>query len=341
MTLPHDCKYLAYLSYANADDTALGGWVMRFRQEFERSLRPMVPEEAGRDLIVSANATLSGNLLDQVLRQQLESSFSMIVLVHDHHARSGFLQQELAYFTHVAAERGDDPRRLIYLVALSRPAMAELRRHTKWQDLLGDDAVWTTLFDDANPAQPIDAQLVNHAKPYARLVDRFRKDLSRSLRRMAQAIEPPPGIAPTRSAAPTGADGAGRVFVSHAEVDASWATTVVEGLESSGHDCWLAKRDIVPGAPSYSSEIAKAIKRARAMVVVLSEAAGSSPHVVREVTLAFDHGLPVLPLKIDKQPLSDAMAYFFSAGQMLLASDIPRADALQRLESALKHHPAR
>jgi hypothetical protein len=65
-----------------------------------------------------------------------------------------------------------------------------------------------------------------------------------------------------------GAAGATRaVFVSYASQDADIATTVVEALERGGVACWIAPRDVTPGA-FYADEIVHAIDAAKAIVTV-------------------------------------------------------------------------
>jgi hypothetical protein len=60
---------------------------------------------------------------------------------------------------------------------------------------------------------------------------------------------------------------------------------VVETLEGHGVKCWIAPRDVVPGA-LYADEIVRAINEARVVVLILSEQAVASPHVGKEIERA-------------------------------------------------------
>jgi nucleotide-binding universal stress UspA family protein len=75
------------------------------------------------------------------------------------------------------------------------------------------------------------------------------------------------------------------VFISYASQDAAVANSIVENLEQQGVKCWVAPRDVKPGAP-YADAIIRAINEAKAMVLVLSSSATDSSHVAREVERA-------------------------------------------------------
>jgi hypothetical protein len=57
------------------------------------------------------------------------------------------------------------------------------------------------------------------------------------------------------------------VFVSYASQDAAVANSIVENLELHGLKCWLAPRDVKPGA-QYADAIVRAINEANAVVLV-------------------------------------------------------------------------
>jgi hypothetical protein len=70
-------------------------------------------------------------------------------------------------------------------------------------------------------------------------------------------------------------------FISYASQDSPVADTVCHALEDAGIACWIAPRDVAPGA-SYASEIVRGIDTSSVMVLLLSSLAASSPHVLRE-----------------------------------------------------------
>lgn len=70
-------------------------------------------------------------------------------------------------------------------------------------------------------------------------------------------------------------------FVSHSRADSKAAQELVEFLESRGFDCWIAPRDIRPGA-DWALSILRAIDEAEALIVLRSGNSDSSGHVLRE-----------------------------------------------------------
>jgi hypothetical protein len=84
-------------------------------------------------------------------------------------------------------------------------------------------------------------------------------------------------------AQPSGA--AAPVFISYASQDAGTANQICRSLESQGIPCWIAPRDVKPGA-QYADAIVRAINEAKAVVLVMSGSAVASAHVRKEVERA-------------------------------------------------------
>jgi predicted Zn finger-like uncharacterized protein len=101
-------------------------------------------------------------------------------------------------------------------------------------------------------------------------------------------------------------------FISYASQDASTANLVCSGLEKEGLRCWIAPRDILPGA-EYGASIVAAIHRSRSLVLVFSSHANHSPQVRREVERAASKDLPIVPLRIENVTPSEAMEFFISS----------------------------
>jgi hypothetical protein len=99
------------------------------------------------------------------------------------------------------------------------------------------------------------------------------------------------------------------VFLSYASQDSAVALKVCEALEHAGMTCWIAPRDVTPGA-FYADEIVHAIDAAKALVLILSQNAAASPHVLREVERATSKRHPLVSLGIDHVPLSASLEYF-------------------------------
>jgi hypothetical protein len=75
------------------------------------------------------------------------------------------------------------------------------------------------------------------------------------------------------------------VFISYASQDAAIANSVVAHLEQHGLRCWLASRDVKPGA-QYADAIVAAINDASALALLLSQHAVGSSHAGREIERA-------------------------------------------------------
>lgn len=112
------------------------------------------------------------------------------------------------------------------------------------------------------------------------------------------------------------------VFVSHSAKDKVASDALVACLERSGLRCWVAPRDILPGA-SWASAILAAISESAAMIVVFSNNANASHHIQREVERAITQGIPVIPLRIeDVMPRGD-LEYFLSSAHWMDAITPP------------------
>jgi hypothetical protein len=113
-------------------------------------------------------------------------------------------------------------------------------------------------------------------------------------------------------AQPSGA--AAPVFISYASQDAATANQICRSLESQGIPCWLAPRDVKPGA-QYADAIGRAINDAKAIALMMSAGAVASAHVGREVERAASKRKPIIAFRIDAAPLSAALEYSLSQSQ--------------------------
>lgn len=88
------------------------------------------------------------------------------------------------------------------------------------------------------------------------------------------------------------------LFVSHVSEDRPAAMEIVEELERRGIKCWIAPRDVRPGQP-FDDEIADAIERSRAMLLVFSDLCNESEYIRREVTVAGESQKVIIPFRIE------------------------------------------
>ena len=126
--------------------------------------------------------------------------------------------------------------------------------------------------------------------------------------RMADRAEPEDLQVPAHNMAQGTAESA-RVFISYASADKPVADDVCAALESVGILCWIAPRDVKPGA-LYADAIVRAITGAKALVLVLSESSIASSHIGKEVERASSKKRPIIALRIDAAPLTPALEYF-------------------------------
>ena len=112
------------------------------------------------------------------------------------------------------------------------------------------------------------------------------------------------------------------VFISHASKDAPTAQAVLAALEARGVRCWIAPRDITAGR-EWEPSIMAALAQARAVVLVFSGAANASAHVRREVAAAADAGVPVVPYRVDRAEMEQALRYYLAGVHWLDAVSGP------------------
>src|ERR1700729_3796087 len=125
------------------------------------------------------------------------------------------------------------------------------------------------------------------------------------------------------------------VFISYAAQDSAIAENACEALEKAGVTCWIAPRDVTPGA-FYGDEIVHAIDAAKAIVLVLSQNAANSQHVLREVERAASKRHPVISLRIDRAPLAAGLEYFLNTSHWLDASGADISRSMPKLIAAVR-----
>ncbi len=108
----------------------------------------------------------------------------------------------------------------------------------------------------------------------------------------------------------------GPVFISYATADRNEALKICKATEQRGTPCWIAMRDVAPGA-NYQEAIVHAIRKARALVLIFSQAANNSDEIKKELSLASRYRIPVMALRIEDVDPSDAFAYELSTRQWI------------------------
>ncbi|MGN0406783.1 MAG: DUF6273 domain-containing protein [Bacteroides sp.] len=123
------------------------------------------------------------------------------------------------------------------------------------------------------------------------------------------------------------------IFISHSSKDAGTASGLCEVLEKNGDTCFMAPRDIHGGC-EYAEEIIDGIDKADVMVVVLSENANNSPHVLREVERAVSRAIPIVIYKLEEVQLTKSMQYFLMTHQWVNADN---DEGYERIEKCIEN----
>jgi TolB-like protein/thioredoxin-like negative regulator of GroEL len=128
-----------------------------------------------------------------------------------------------------------------------------------------------------------------------------------------------------------------RVFISYASTDASLAQQVCASLEATGIVCWIAPRDVMPGA-LYADAIVEAIDESSVLVLILSKDAVASAHVGRELERAASKRHAIIALRTDSAPLTRAFEYFLNQSQWIEIGNGGMEAAIAQLDAAVARH---
>jgi TIR domain len=124
-------------------------------------------------------------------------------------------------------------------------------------------------------------------------------------------------------------------FISYSSRDKTTADAACAALEAAGIRCWIAPRDITPGA-EWGEAIIDAIGQARVLVLVFSTYANESPQIRREVERAVHKGIPIVPLRIEDIAPTRSLEYFIGTVHWLDALTPPLEAHLRKLVEALR-----
>ncbi len=129
---------------------------------------------------------------------------------------------------------------------------------------------------------------------------------------------------------------AGALFISYASADRAAADELTAYLEQRGIHCWMAPRDVPPGA-LYADAIVRAINEARALVLLLSHNSSGSSHVGKELERASSKRKPIIAVRLDEAQLTPAFEYFLSESQWVDVAADGREAAYARLAGVFLH----
>ena len=112
------------------------------------------------------------------------------------------------------------------------------------------------------------------------------------------------------------------VFISYSSHDKSVADAVCAKFESQQIRCWIAPRDIRPGA-EWGEALINAIGECKVVVLIFSTQAQDSPQVKREIERAVSKGKPIVTLRIEDILPTGAMEFALSSTHWLDALTPP------------------
>ena len=125
------------------------------------------------------------------------------------------------------------------------------------------------------------------------------------------------------------------VFISYSTKDVTTAKAACAALEAEKVRCWMAPRDISPGA-RWGAAIVQAIDHCRVMVLIFSGNANESRQVFNEVNRAFSKGVTVVPLRIEDVMPVDDLAYYLDTVHWLDALNPPLERGLSHLAATVR-----
>jgi hypothetical protein len=126
------------------------------------------------------------------------------------------------------------------------------------------------------------------------------------------------------------------IFICYSSRDKPVADAVCAVLEAEGVRCWIAPRDIVPGA-DWGESIIDSINDARAMVLIFSSNANAAQsQIKREVERAVNKGIPVIPFRIENVMPTKSLEYFLSTPHWLDAFTPPLDEHVRQLSVSIQ-----
>lgn len=125
------------------------------------------------------------------------------------------------------------------------------------------------------------------------------------------------------------------VFISYATPDKQIADAVCHYLEARAIRCWIAPRDVPPGRV-WAEVVVEAIDRCRLVVLVFSSNANDSTMVQKEILLAVNKEIVIIPFRIENVLPVKAMELFISTQHWLDAITPPVEKHLLELADAVE-----
>ena len=96
-----------------------------------------------------------------------------------------------------------------------------------------------------------------------------------------------------------------QTFISYSTKDEATAIQIYDGLKARGINCWIAciGLQLCPGT-AWQSEIINALEDSSVMLLIFSSNVNESEQILKEISVADDNGIVIIPLKIDNAPFT-------------------------------------
>lgn len=106
------------------------------------------------------------------------------------------------------------------------------------------------------------------------------------------------------------------VFISFSSKDAATAQKICQDIEQFGIACWISSRDIGPGE-DFQDSIISALEQAKVVLLVFSENANQSRQIKKELTIASDYDIPIMPVRIEDVYPTQGIKYQLTTRQYI------------------------
>ena len=120
------------------------------------------------------------------------------------------------------------------------------------------------------------------------------------------------------------------VFISYSSEDKKVADAVCAALEEVKIRCWIAPRDVLVGE-KWPEAIADAIEKSHIMVLIFSSHSNNSKDVSKELVLAMNVGVTVIPLRIEEVQPKGVMKYYLSDTHWIDALNPPTKNQIDNI----------
>lgn len=124
------------------------------------------------------------------------------------------------------------------------------------------------------------------------------------------------------------------VFISYAWADDAVVGPLADAIEAAGYRVWR-DRSSAPEIGRFAAKIVRAIRSSRVVVVMGSERAFQSDHVVREVNVAGKRGKPFIVVRLDGSEEPAELEYFL-AGFPRLPAGAPPPPSVREFAEAFR-----